>query len=383
MLDRRQFLAAGLAGLAAGVTPRADARGADGPAGRWDVDPVDAAAKLDQPGRAECVAFSPDGKTLAAGGFDGQEGGRPPSWITTWEVGSWRRLGQFDVPDTRIHRLAFAPDGASVVAAGSDWSDLIVCRLDSGKCRTLLRDRTTGGLQATPAFSPDGGYMVTAGPAGVVLWDAADWGRVQDLGGTREGGFQVVVDPTQDWTGLQGRAFALGLHGTLFEIHPVAMPPRRAVIPPGARYTGPPEWGMARVLGVERPWSAGSLTIRRDGRMAAFKALNPDGQSGRIATFALDAEGRWSPAARIEPGDDFQWIYTLAFTPDGRAIVAGTGALGTPILRWDLATGRVLDPLAGHQGAILDLATTPDGWLASAGSSDNTVRVWVPRRPGP
>jgi WD40 repeat protein len=71
-------------------------------------------------------------------------------------------------------------------------------------------------------------------------------------------------------------------------------------------------------------------------------------------------------------GRDYR-LLGFALTPDGRqAISYGYGSLR----QWDLATGRQMRRLEGHDGPIWCVAISIDGtWLVS-GSEDSTLRLW-------
>src|SRR5438552_2519630 len=79
---------------------------------------VGSSAADDPPGNAaprpaivRALAFSPEGKLLAAG-----SGGKDrPGGVTVWDVGTRKRLWRRDAP--AIPSLSFAPDGRSLVAA--------------------------------------------------------------------------------------------------------------------------------------------------------------------------------------------------------------------------------------------------------------------------
>jgi WD40 repeat protein len=61
------------------------------------------------------VAFSPDGKILAAGGGDWDQ----PGTIKLWDTATWRELGSIKTSG-EVLCLAFAPDGKSLAAGGWD-----------------------------------------------------------------------------------------------------------------------------------------------------------------------------------------------------------------------------------------------------------------------
>ena len=65
----------------------------------------------------------------------------------------------------------------------------------------------------------------------------------------------------------------------------------------------------------------------------------------------------------------------MAFSPDGKQIVSGSG--DTTVRRWDAATGQQLLPaLEGHTGGVSSVAFSPDGKQIVSGSWDTTVRRW-------
>jgi len=60
-----------------------------------------------------CVAFSPDGKHILAGGRDGE--------MRLWETRSGKQVRRFKAPAQFIHRVGFTPDGRHVFASGDYW----------------------------------------------------------------------------------------------------------------------------------------------------------------------------------------------------------------------------------------------------------------------
>jgi WD40 repeat protein len=64
----------------------------------------------------------------------------------------------------------------------------------------------------------------------------------------------------------------------------------------------------------------------------------------------------------------------LAFSPDGRRILAGAED-GTMRL-WDLDTGREMRRFEGHTNWVVGVAFSPDGRCVLSGSCDHTLRLW-------
>jgi WD40 repeat protein len=82
----------------------------------------------------------------------------------------------------------------------------------------------------------------------------------------------------------------------------------------------------------------------------------------------------------VGPGDEGR-IFAIAISPDGRRLAAA-GQMAAPgqteqrIRIYDLATGELVQLLAGHTGKIVALAYAPDGTRLLSGSQDRTALLW-------
>src|SRR5262249_6805893 len=100
------------------------------------------------------------------------------------------------------------------------------------------------------------------------------------------------------------------------------------------------------------------------------------GHGGYVALWDIDAG---TELARL-PGV----VGALAFSPDGKYLVAGLGnkfaitpgRSANPLKVWDVATRRLIQLLNGHMGDCMVLDFSRDGTLLASGSRDGTAILW-------
>src|SRR5262249_52508003 len=147
----------------------------------WDLSTGRARATFrPDDGRPAGIALSPDGKLLAAA-IAG-----PHSGVELWETATGKvRVVRRVMPSghNEVDAVAFSPDGRTL-AAGHQVSAAEFWDLSTGRVRKAGWDPGTGQLRSIPhgaggtqgiAYAPDGKLLATAQAAylNVNLWDAA------------------------------------------------------------------------------------------------------------------------------------------------------------------------------------------------------------------
>ena len=308
------------------------------------------ASRLTGPtGLVSSVAFSPDGRTLAAGSYDD----RVWLWNLT-DPARPIRLGQpLTGPTGVVFSVAFSPDGR-ILAAGSDDT---VWRWDvTDPARPIrLGQPLTGPTDhvSSVAFSPDGRTLAAGSDDDRVWrWNLTDPARPTPLG-------QPLTGPTD-------------------HVSSVAFSPDGRTLAAGSDDDRVWRWD---VTDLARPIRLGQPLTGPTGVVSSV-AFSPDGRT--LAAGGDDRVWRWDLMDLAHPirlGRPLTGptgvVFSVAFSPDGRTLAAGGG---DRVWRWNLTDPArptpLGQPLTGPTGLVFSVAFSPDGRTLAVGNYDQTIRLW-------
>jgi WD40 repeat protein len=312
---------------------------ADGTVSMWSLP----APVLVTGNAANGVAYSPDGKTLAAGGLN----------VQLWDAARRTLLATRPLPGGTItNAITYSPDGHLIAIARSDGTGWL---LDAGTLAPVgdpFRVTAKGNAESV-AFSPDGKILATGGDDGTLrLWSLADPARPRQLAVAPDSGtyvYTVVFSP-------DGKTIAAASTDNLTWLWDVADPARPVRL--GKALTGPASYAIG-------------LAFSPDSRLLAVGSAD---KTVRLWNVRDPAHPALVGAPLTGPTS---YVWAAAFSPDGTTLAVGVTD-GTVWL-WSLADPAhpaLIATLTGPAGHVYSIAFSPDGRVLAAASNDGTVHLW-------
>jgi WD40 repeat protein/beta-lactamase regulating signal transducer with metallopeptidase domain len=298
------------------------------------------------------LAFTPDGKILAAAGTDNQQA-KAVSSVKLWDIATGQETLRIKAPGgVRVSAVAVSQDGKLLAFGGGGAVHL--CDLATGGKEVRQLKVADGGVP-TLVFSPDGKTLAVRGRNQKLrVWETETGRELYQVS-------EAVPAPRP--TG-----------GLVFIAGGFTNPEARALaISPDSKQVAAASGSTVRIwdtaTGRELPLLGGhrrtptAITVARDGKT--------------LLTWGADRViRRWDAATGRELGTFPAPLRSTlaAFTADG-GIAALANEDGTIRLH-DPATGRELHRLKAHPGGAAALAFAPDGKVLASRGSDNTLRFF-------
>ena len=236
-----------------------------------------------------------------------------------------------------VSQVSISPDGKRIVC--SSWDNTVkVWDADKGTEILTLNGHTSAVTSV--AFSADGKRIVSGSADNTVkVWDA-DKGTET----SRSRGTQNCVNSV---------AFS---------------PDGKRIVTRQRRQHGE---GLGRGHGHRGSHSQGHTEPSHQ------RGVQPGWQTHRLRQLGQDGEGvgRQTRAPKSALSRDTRAVVSsVAFSPDGKRIVSGSGDKTLKV--WDADKGTETLSLKGHTNCVTSVAFSPDGKRIVSGSLDDTVKLW-------
>jgi WD40 repeat protein len=345
----------------------------------------------------ETLAYSPDGKTLALGGFTGYDG---VGYLRLIDARTRKQLAQVRLTSGVPNRLAFTKDGSRLVVVESapEVASWITIR-DATTLRQIgsrivpegFAGRWLSQLWTDPsvALATDGRSLVTTSNVGELTWWDLDSGKRTRTLEIAEGYRALALSP-------DGRTAAIGLDDGIqlldLRTGKVARESRGTLTssaiwvqfsPGGETIVSTSRDGMVTV------WDAGTLipreTLRGHSDSVWQPVFSPDGRTlyttssdGSAIAWDLSRDRRFGrPFTFTHDRGLYQWpdIHPGKLSPDDRLIAVGLKQDGIGL--WDARDlTRAGAPLLETRGEVTGLTFSADGQTLAAATRNGKLTVW-------
>lgn len=227
------------------------------------------------------LAYSPDGKLLAAA--DSQGG------IHLWQAISGKDLGTLVVPGQRMNQVAFSPD-SQLLAVARVKGDVQIWDVAN---RSVRRTIVNGNEEVwCLAFSPDGTTLATSAAGVVRFWEVSS-GNMS--------GSQLVDGSNVRWVGYHPLGNVLATAGST---------------PPGFNLSIQ-LWDLANASRF-RDLEGHTSTVLTGAWRADGKMLATAGETdGTVRVWDLSDGPARSQAFKLVP-PNLQWLHAISLSPEGR-----------------------------------------------------------------
>ena len=340
----------------------------------WDIASGKVRLKIDTKS-LQCLALSPDGKTLAVGGYNG---------LYLFDAITGAYIAELGGIIRGVVRVTFSPDGSTIASSGAE--ELFIWDTES-KRRLVSIDGHIGvwGM----AISPDGNTLATSNREKINFWDlnngqnkalifAGHHSIYRDLAFSPDGSTLACNDSIIVLWDLSNYVFL----STLYGIDETLQPNTTL-----RGYTSISYSTEGKYLAAGN--RNRNIHLFYQGRTFATTLRGHTDEVTSIA-FSQDttmlASGSKDFTVRLWDVDTATEIHTCKGHTDNVNYVAinhdasiiASGSDDTTIILWDTITGLPISMLTGHTQGIQSLAFSHDGkkLVSCAGAEDPTIRLW-------
>ncbi len=311
------------------------------------------------------VAFSPDGKLLAASDISHE--------IHIWQIADGKKLLTCKVDDGWVWSVAFSSD--SRILASSANRSINLWDVQTGECLQTLLGYTSRIFSLS--FSPDNRLLASGSEDRLIrIWDWQIGQLLKTLAGHTDEVRSVAFAPSSQVlaSGSYDRTVRLWNTNTGECLHTL---------------TGHDRWVWSVTFspdGQTLASSSSDKTIRLWDANGECKSLLTHSHTLRTIAFSFDGQVLASGSNdtiklwNLKTGENkllqghTSWISSIVFSPNSYLLASGSEDQSVRL--WDTQTNRCLKSLQGHSNGIWAVAFSPDGQTIASGSQDRIVRFW-------
>ncbi|MBG1264608.1 NACHT and WD40 repeat domain-containing protein [Nostoc commune] len=316
------------------------------------------------------IAFSPNGSTLCSGGTDQN--------VKLWDVNTGECLKTLTGHRERVRAVAFSPQG-EILASGSDDRAVRLWSIPDSKCYKILREHT--GSVLSVVFSPQGKILASASSDKTVkLWNFRTGECLKTLHGHTSSVSSVAFnldgqtlvsggdDQTVKLWNISDEKCLRTFQGHSDRVRSVAFAPSGNILASGSDDQTVKLWNFRTGECVQ--------TLQGHTSFVWSVVFSPDGQT--LVSGSDDQTVRFWDVSTGQALRNLQGynngVWSVAFAPGGKTLISSSN--DQTVKLWDVADGKCYKTLGGHPNRVRTVAFSPQGNILASGSYDQLVRLW-------
>ncbi|MBE8969540.1 NACHT domain-containing protein [Nostocales cyanobacterium LEGE 12452] len=279
-------------------------------------------------GSVRSVGFSPDGKLLATGDYDGV--------IRLWETTSGKEFLVCEGHTNWVNSVVFSPNG-QMLASCSEDKTVRLWDLNNGECVQTLQGHTS--WVNLVVFNPDGTKLAGGSDDQTVrLWDVNNGECIQTLQGHTSWVNSVAFSP-------DGQTLASGSDDRTVRL-----------------------WNI----------SSGECIKNLQGHLGRVRSVAFSPDNWTLASGSADQTVRlWN----INSGECYWtlkghtgWVTSVMISSDGKTLASAS--VDKTVRLWDINSGKCLKILHVKSNGVNSIALSPNAEILASSSVDGKIQLW-------
>ena len=316
------------------------------------------------------VAFSPDGKLLAAGDTKGE--------IRLYRVTDNQQLLLCQGHQNWVPSLAFSPDGSILASSSTDYT-VKLWDIETGQCLKTLQGHNNEVWSV--AFSPNGNLLASGSDDNTIrLWDSSAGKYLKTfkdhsnfvLAVTFSRNSQTLASGSADqtiklWDINSGECFRT-LQGHCAAVRSVTYSIDGQTLASSSEDQTIKLWDI----------NSGECFKTLQGHSNAVLSVNFNPQGNLLVSSSFDQTVKLWDVSSGKCLKTFHghsnWVWSVAFNLQGEFLASGS--LDQTVKLWGVSSGKCLKTLQGYTNQIFSVAYSSDGKTLASAGHDSSVKLW-------